>query len=76
LSQDDALVFVVISLNNKPRLLELIFSALILDFVDEPRIKNTYSLWHVRSRGDRKYALFEKASDFGLTGILVLRVFL
>jgi len=68
--------FVVIGLNHKSRLFELLFSALILDFVDEPGIKDTYSLRHLSSRGDRKYALFEEAGDFGLTGILILNVVL
>jgi hypothetical protein len=68
--------FVVIGLNYKSRLFELLFSALILNFVDEPRIKDIYSLRHLSSRGDRKYALFEEAGDFGLTGILILNVVL
>jgi hypothetical protein len=68
--------FVVIGLNHKSRLFELFFSALVLDFVNESGIENAYSLWHVSSGGDRKYALFEKAGDFGLTRILILNIIL
>jgi len=68
--------FVVIGLNYKSRLFELLFSALVLDFVDEPGIKDTYSLRYLSSGGDRKYAFFEEAGDFGLTGILILNVVL
>jgi hypothetical protein len=68
--------FVIIGLNYKSRLFKLLFSALVLNFVNEPRVKDIYSLWHLSSRGDRKYALFEKAGDFGLTGILILNVVL
>jgi hypothetical protein len=69
----------LVFLGQKPGLLQsqlLLFSALVLDFVDEPGIEDAYSLWHVSSGGDRKYALFEKASDFGLTRILILNVVL
>ena len=68
--------FVIIGLNHKSRLFELFFSALILDFVNESGIENAYSLWHVSSGGDRKYTLFEKAGDSGLTRILILNVIL
>ena len=74
--QYNVLGFVVIGLNHESRLSELLFSALVLDFVDEPGVEDAYSLWHVSSGGDRKYALFEKAGDFGLTRILILNVVL
>ena len=68
--------FIIIGLNHKSRLFKLFFNALVLDFVNEPGIENAYSLWHVSSGSDRKYALFEKAGDFGLTRILILNVVL
>jgi hypothetical protein len=37
------LVFVIISLNNKSRLLKLVFSAFVLDFVNEPRVEDACS---------------------------------
>ena len=74
--QYDMLGFVVIGLNHESRLSELLFSALVLDFVNEPGVKDMYSLWYISSGGDRKYALFEKACDFGLTRILILNIIL
>ncbi len=67
---------IIIGLNNKSRLFKLLFSALILDFINKPGVKDADSFQHVGSRSNLKYALFEESSDFRLTGILVLKVFL
>jgi hypothetical protein len=37
------LVFVIISLDNKPRLLKLVFNAFILDFINELGVEDVYS---------------------------------
>jgi hypothetical protein len=62
---------VIIGLDDQSRLLKLSLRALVLDLVNEPGVEDTYFLWYLRSGSDLKYALFQEASDFNLTGILV-----
>ena len=38
------LKFVIIGLNDESRLFKLFFSALILNFINKPRVKDAYSL--------------------------------
>ena len=42
--QYNVLGFVIIGLNHESRLSELLFSTLVLDFVDEPGVEDIYSL--------------------------------
>jgi hypothetical protein len=48
----------------------------MLDLVDEPGIKDAYSVKDVNSGGDAKDAFFEKSGDFSLTRCLVVDVVL
>jgi hypothetical protein len=49
----------------------LLFRALILNLVDEAGIEDTYPFWHLRSRTNLKYALFQETGDFSLLGIVI-----
>jgi hypothetical protein len=76
LRQYNVLLFVVISLNNESRFLDLLLSALVLGFVNEPRVEDAYSIKHLRLVYNLKYSLFQETCNLSLTRSLVLRVIL
>jgi hypothetical protein len=48
----------------------------VLDLVDEPGIKDAYSVKDVSFKGNVKDVFFEKSNDFSLTRCLVVDVVL